>query len=782
MKLAEWSYDGLAKGQLHWAARYVNKQAYGITYSNLDALYRPGKISYTIPSDAGAELAKTYDFTQVYNLDETVQSVGAPAAGGLPAEAVVTSYDHLLRPTGLTGASSYVTGTSYSRTGELMRMELSIGNGKKVVHNWVYERGTGRLLNSRMDRPHALSVDVDSSFNYDEAGNIRSIADTPSGGARDIQCFSYDYLRRLTEAWSTDNSNTDPCAGGPGVTGVGGPAPYHHSWSIDKVGNRESETIHGLQGAADTVRTYRYPTAGGTQPHTLTSVEETGPSGTRTYRYGYGEIGNTECRPAGSAANDCTTGAGSQTLTWNPEGKLAEVTVSGKTTSFVYDGDGNRLVRKEPGATTVYLPGMELRLDLATRQVSGTRFYSFDGKVVAVRGVAGVSFPASDHHGTAHSSVDAGSGAITWRRSTPYGGLRGDQPAAWPDQRGFVGGTLDPTSGLTHLGAREYDPVLGRFISVDPVMDRADPQQWNGYAYANNSPVTSSDPSGLIELDCLDHDCAAVDNGTCSGSCQLPGTGTSSGGNGPQSNYSSDDEERAATGDPNAAAEIRKKRLKQILEENRFDFEHLFAPHRGNLSSECGRGGGAGLCKLGARWAEDKALRALVEHALGRIDESRRQKNKEFGFDDKEFVIAFHLAWEGHNVESRGDGVSPLGDLPAVGGGDSKGFDAYVDGVRSEFKTVSRNTPSAIKNALRKAHNQHADRVYIEVRGVDADTFNGSEGGLAEYYKHNTNPTRLTHMAVFGTDTDDDRWEVPLKPFTEHGTDVDCAGWDLINC
>lgn len=62
---------------------------------------------------------------------------------------------------------------------------------------------------------------------------------------------------------------------------------------------------------------------------------------------------------------------------------------------------------------------------------------------------------------------------------------------------GYIDGTQDPT-GLTHLGAREYDPTLGRFISVDPIMDLTDPTQWHGYTYANNNPVTLSDPSGLL--------------------------------------------------------------------------------------------------------------------------------------------------------------------------------------------------------------------------------------------------------------------------------------------
>jgi RHS repeat-associated protein len=66
--------------------------------------------------------------------------------------------------------------------------------------------------------------------------------------------------------------------------------------------------------------------------------------------------------------------------------------------------------------------------------------------------------------------------------------------SSWPNRHGFLYGFSDE-SNLTQLGAREYDPSIGRFVSVDPVMNLDDQQQWNGYAYANDNPITYSDPS-----------------------------------------------------------------------------------------------------------------------------------------------------------------------------------------------------------------------------------------------------------------------------------------------
>jgi RHS repeat-associated protein len=74
-------------------------------------------------------------------------------------------------------------------------------------------------------------------------------------------------------------------------------------------------------------------------------------------------------------------------------------------------------------------------------------------------------------------------------------------PGTWPDTHGFLGKSQDASTGLTDVGARHYDPSIGRFVSVDPVLNTADAQSMNGYTYAGDNPTTGSDPSGLCPVD-----------------------------------------------------------------------------------------------------------------------------------------------------------------------------------------------------------------------------------------------------------------------------------------
>jgi RHS repeat-associated protein len=197
------------------------------------------------------------------------------------------------------------------------------------------------------------------------------------------------------------------------------------------------------------------------------------------------------------------TGADTVSYDWNAEGKLSGVhgAESNESTN-TYDASGNRLVRTDASGTTVYLPGGQEIL-INGSKVSATRYYSFAGRTVAVRsgtGMAGVSSLVCDPHGSVVASVPNTlwtATSVTRVFSDPFGAVRGGSDAGVPGDHRFLGSVRDTSSGLTLLGARFYDESVGRFISVDPLLDSGEPAQFNAYVYSGNNPVTWSDPTGM---------------------------------------------------------------------------------------------------------------------------------------------------------------------------------------------------------------------------------------------------------------------------------------------
>ncbi|MGW1557705.1 polymorphic toxin-type HINT domain-containing protein [Streptomyces sp. NPDC002144] len=492
-----WDPSGF-KGQLSSATRYVggaSGSAYTTTYSMYDTLYRPNRTTVTIPSVTGEEkLAGSYQSNIKYNVDGTVQSSSYPAAGSLASEVITPTYDDVLRPKALsgTGGLTYVTDTVYSYTGKPLQYTYQAAGAKKAQVTNSYQWGTQRLANSNVTRENVAGTDKSATYGYDEAGNITSLADVSRDGT-DNQCFIYDYLGRLNEAWA---QNTTTCAATPSASVLGGPAPYWQSYSYDLSGNRLTETQHDVTGASakDIKRTYNYPPPSGKQPHTLTKVDTTGPNGVAQDTYTYDDAGNAQTR---------TISGDKQTFTWDAEGHLTQATKpdgSGgtKTTSYVYDADGNRLITRTDTDTTLYLGSTQITLAKGATTPKATRYYDLGGGNQAIRtDDNNLSFLIGDHHGTSELAINSTDLTLQQRRSTPFGAARGKAPTSWPGDKGFVGGTQDAGTGLTHLGARDYDPSTGRFLSADPVLDASDPQQINGYSYSDNSPVTRSDPTGL---------------------------------------------------------------------------------------------------------------------------------------------------------------------------------------------------------------------------------------------------------------------------------------------
>ncbi|MEU3598321.1 RHS repeat-associated core domain-containing protein [Streptomyces sp. NPDC006798] len=492
--LSRWSYDTIAKGKLTSSIRYdggKNGKVYATTNASYDKLYRVLREQHTVSTAEGALAGATgiYTITNAYNNDGTLQRRTIPAMGGLDQETLVYGYNAQRMPDTLQGLTGIVQSTAYLPAGEKIRTTLGVSSTAKWTEiNRFYEDGTKRLARQTVVTESRTGTDSDVYYRYDLAGNPVEVDDR-STAQGDKQCYTYDGHRRLKSAWTA----TTDCATAPTTANVGGVAPYWVSYTYDSAGNRKTAVDHLATGGAATT-TYNHDlTSGQTpRPHLLTGTSTTPADPTRpATSYTYDAAGNTVTRTTGTGAD-----AKTQTLEWGPENALESVKeADNTTTSYLNDANGNRLIRRDATGTTLHVGETELRLDKATNTVEATRYYSHDGQIVAVRTPDKLTWTATDHNGTANLQVDAATQALTRRHSRPFGEDRGAAPQTWTGDKGFVGGTEDPT-GLTHIGAREYDPTTGRFISADPIADLKDPQQINGYAYSNNNPVTFADPDG----------------------------------------------------------------------------------------------------------------------------------------------------------------------------------------------------------------------------------------------------------------------------------------------
>jgi RHS repeat-associated protein len=501
-KLAAWTFDTLDKGQQDTAVRYdggaLTGKAYTQKITAYDSLYNVTSSELILPEGDAlkTELGTTQlKFTAAYRVDGTVAQTGSPAVGGLPSEIVSYTYNATGQQLTARGTTGYLQGAAFSPQGDLRQLRLGKDGtaGKQAYITNTYENGTRRLTGIQVtDDVHSYPLQ-DLIFTQDDAGNVTSIFDnTTLGGTTkpDHQCFAYDGYSRMTEAWTPKTA--DCAATGRTTANIDGQAPYWTSYTYNAAGQRATEIQHKSTGDAATTYVYN-DTTKDTKPHTLDKT-----TGARTSSYTYDSSGNTATRPGPTAQ---------QTLAWDAEGKLSKLTESTKETGYLYDANGELLIRraKGDGDTVLYLPGgNEIRLTAkgTTTTLSGTRYYTANGHAIAVRtatvGVTGtkLSFLAGDHHGTSNIAIDATTYAPTKRYTTPFGAPRGTKPASWPDDKTFLGKPADDSTGLTHIGAREYDPTIGQFISVDPLLILEQHQSLNGYAYANNAPVTHSDPSG----------------------------------------------------------------------------------------------------------------------------------------------------------------------------------------------------------------------------------------------------------------------------------------------
>lgn len=470
--LAEYAYDTAPKG-IGRPATSTYRTPDGLTFTSTVTGYTtrglPTGTSTALPAIAG-QPATTYTTGLTYGPADEPATTTLPAVGPLPAETLTHGYDTTSGlPTTLTGATGYVTATGYTYDGTTStRTTGSTTRGLKTTY--TLDPATRRLstVATHQLTNNAATPVLEDDYTFDDAGNLTRVVDTLP--ATDVAtCHTYDPLGRLTHSWTTTATactDTD--------TATAGTAGYNTRWAYNPAGDITAIT----RGATTTNHTYT--TTG--HPHALTTA------GTTSYDY-----------DAAGRLTSATSGSDTTTYQWALNGTLDTVTTAEGTTRTIHAPDGTRLARTTPdGTTTLYLGDTELDLRNGT-VLTARRYYTHNGHTIAIRTPDGLTFQTTDRQGSAQLQLTPGQTTPHRIRTDPYGAPRTGSPTPLTD-RYWLGKTTDPTTGLTHLGHRYYDPTTARFITPDPLANHTTTQAPNPYLYGNANPNTYTDPSGLCSV------------------------------------------------------------------------------------------------------------------------------------------------------------------------------------------------------------------------------------------------------------------------------------------
>jgi RHS repeat-associated protein len=465
-------------------------QAYTVTATGYDPVGRQTGTKWTFPTSL---LTKALEVTTQYDRAGRVQRTTYPATGSLPAESVTQDYD---ATTGLAttlsgeGTSTYVTATTYDGIGQLASRTSSDGTSSSLTTR-AYGYDPATLMVDRVTTTVGGTARQDEAYAYDAVGNLLSIQ--PGNGLQTAtspaQCYGFDRVNRLTEAWTNATTACDRASPNPD-TG------YDLKYRYQPDGNLDSASWLDATGLVQPARSYTYDTVAPSHPHEAVGVGTAGQVFDADGQLTQSNVSGTQTYYAWNALHQLSS-AGS--------------TPGSHQTTYAYDAEGNRLARITPGRATLYIAGEELTVSGGSVS-NPMRYYSSGDALVALRTPDALTWLLNDKQGSSQIAVTRSGATVTTTRAyyTPYGELRGGTTpkAVLGTDRGFLGKANDPATGLDQLGARSYDPGVGQFISPDPLVVTDTGASVNPYTYASDNPVTSSDPSGLEPISwCNDSDC-----------------------------------------------------------------------------------------------------------------------------------------------------------------------------------------------------------------------------------------------------------------------------------
>jgi RHS repeat-associated protein len=341
-------------------------------------------------------------------------------------------------------------------------------NGPQVVFGF----DSGGRMTSESRTIGGSGTAVATSLSYDNADRSTTITHQVTGGAAlATYVYGYDNANRVTTEQNAEGTVTYGYDATNELTGAAGSRA--ETYTYDLAGNRN---MTGYTTGSDNELTaspghaYTYDAEGN-------MITDTSGGVVTTYSYDYrNEL--TGVKVGGTTVATYTYDALGRRIGFDDSGTQTWVVWDGQNTYADFNGSGTLLER--------YLNGNAVDEILARTSSGGTTAWYLTDRLGTVRDIANTSGTVIDH-----LSYDS------------YGNVLTESSPANGDRYKFAGMQHDAMTGQSFDISRYYSPLVGRFLSLDPLLSLSDDN--NYYRYCHNGPTNSVDPSGLYGLGSKDN-------------------------------------------------------------------------------------------------------------------------------------------------------------------------------------------------------------------------------------------------------------------------------------
>jgi RHS repeat-associated protein len=511
--------------------------------------------TYTYDADGNQLTTEDPNGVTTTNIYTPLDQLSGTSYSGTAAPTVSDTYDadgNRTQMTDGTGTSSY----TYDPFGELTSTE----NGASKTADYAYD-ALGNVIGVTYPLGSGATwAPTDTvTYGYDAASKMTSVTDF-EGNTVQVSDTADGLPSSMTLGTSSDTISTtyDPTDSASDITLTDS--------STTLLGFSDSdEPSGGVASETDTPSSSTSP-ADFTYDAQSRITQMTPGSGSAL---SYGE----------DASSNLTTLPTGATGSYDHASEITSSALSGTTTDYTYDADGDQIQASIGGTTTVsgsYNGARELTS--YSNSAADMTAASYDGDGVRASATTTPTGGSSstqhfvwDENGTVPEllmdstnayvygpgstpieQVSLSSGTVKYLVSDALGSVRGViSPSgsltastsydAWGNPEtsggltsytpvGFAGGYTDPT-GLVYLVNRYYGPASGQFLTVDPEVATTGA----AYFYAGDNPVNASDPSGLASqcdaerTEALQQKCMDAINPTRTGGTIKQTVGTTAG-------------------------------------------------------------------------------------------------------------------------------------------------------------------------------------------------------------------------------------------------------------